>query len=678
DKQGKFVDGLKKEDFQLKVDGKPLPINFFERVTAGSADEDAQLAAARGGGAQPAATKDATAKPLDRGRTLIFFVDDIHLAPFSLKRARDILTGFVNNEIGQNDQALIASTSGSVGFLQQLTDNKAVLTRAIARLNNRGVSVTDSGSPRMSETQALAIEHNDRETIEYFVEQMLTEAYRLPREMAENTVRQRARQVSAQSAAISTGSLASLEYLVRSVVPLSGRKLVFYMSDGYVLDPQNSYMMEKLRRVTDAAARSGVVIYTMDARGLSTGMIDASSDVRASPNERGDRLMLSGGNDINASQDVLRTLAADTGGRAILNTNAPQIGFKKALQETSLYYLLAWRPSDTEQRVGKFRRIEVSLAGRSDLTVRVRRGFFDPERAGGSSNSNTVQASAQGSAANSADAQLSKAITALYPQTSLPISLVANYLDAPNAGPSILVSLQVQSNDLKYELKDNNQGATVDLAGIVFNDQGKPATSFRDRLEVKITKPGQAMPENRPIFYSYQLKITPGLYQVRVALRDTASGRAGSATQWVEIPDLTKRQLSLSSLLIGERTINEAPEKTAKDAAGVPQISISIDRRFAHTSRLRFVTYIYNAARSAAGTSADVAVQVQVFRDDQPVITAALHKIDTEGVPDPARLPYAAEVPLQGLPAGRYVLQVTVIDRTTKTSASQRTSFEIV
>lgn len=680
DKQGKFVDGLKKEDFQLKVDGKPLPVSFFERVTAGTADEDAQLAAARGGGGgQIASTKDAGAKPLDRGRTLIFFIDDIHLSPTSLKRARDVLTNFVNNEIGQNDQALIASTSGTVGFLQQLTDNKTVLKRAIERLSNRALTVTDIGSPRMSETQALAVERNDTDTVDYFVEQILAEDRRLSTQMAETMVRQRARQITQQSASISTSTLSSLEYMVRSAIPLTGRKIVFFMSDGFVLDLRNSFVMDKMRRITDAAARSGVVIYTMDARGLSTGSLDASSDIKFSPNARGDRIFLNTTNEISASQDVLRTLAGETGGRAILNTNAPGIGFKKALEETSLYYLLAWHPGDTEQRAGKFRRIEVSLAGRPDLTVRVRRGFLDPERAGNSSNSsnpNNAQANPAGGAANSTDALLRKAITSLYPQASLPTYLAASYLDTAG-GPSLIVSLQVQSNDLKYETKDKSKGAIVDLAGIIFNDQGKPATSFRDRLEVKVTTQDQAMPESRPVFYSYQLRLAPGLYQVRAALRDVASGRMGSAMQWVEIPDLTKRQLSLSSLLLGEHTANQGTEQTAKDG-GVPQISISVDRRFARTSRLRFVTYIYNAVRAATGTSADVAVQVQVFRDDQPVLTTALRKIETEGLTDLARLPYAAEVPLETLPAGRYVLQVTVIDRTTKTSASQRTSFEIV
>src|SRR5205085_7687351 len=77
DRQGRFVDDLKPEQFELRVDGKPVPISFFERVTAGSGNEEAQLAAARGG-ANLSAVKDAGVKPLDRGRTFFFFVDDLH------------------------------------------------------------------------------------------------------------------------------------------------------------------------------------------------------------------------------------------------------------------------------------------------------------------------------------------------------------------------------------------------------------------------------------------------------------------------------------------------------------------------------------------------------------------------------------------------------------------------
>ncbi|HEX7721444.1 MAG TPA: hypothetical protein VF397_04755, partial [Pyrinomonadaceae bacterium] len=71
------------------------------------------------------------------------------------------------------------------------------------------------------------------------------------------------------------------------------------------------------------------------------------------------------------------------------------------------------------------------------------------------------------------------------------------------------------------------------------------------------------------------------------------------------------------------------------------------------------------------------AVQVQVFRDNEPVITTPLHKIQSEGAPDIQRVPYAADVSLSGLQPGAYVLQVTVIDRLAKASATQKLSFQI-
>jgi len=111
DKQGSFVDGLKRDQFTLKVEGKSRDITFFDRVAAGSRNEEAQLAAARG------APSKGTAVPLDRGRIVMFFLDDLHLSLSSVNRTRDLLKRFIDREMGQNDLAEIASTSGQLGFL---------------------------------------------------------------------------------------------------------------------------------------------------------------------------------------------------------------------------------------------------------------------------------------------------------------------------------------------------------------------------------------------------------------------------------------------------------------------------------------------------------------------------------------------------------------------------------
>jgi hypothetical protein len=164
-----------------------------------------------------------------------------------------------------------------------------------------------------------------------------------------------------------------------------------------------------------------------------------------------------------------------------------------------------------------------------------------------------------------------------------------------------------------------------------------------------------------------------------VAARDAKSGRIGTAMQWVEIPDLKTKRLTLSSLMVGEMTADSLAAQAAESKSGaISQAQLNVARRFARTSRLRFVTFIYNATRGASGTTPpDVAIQVQVLRDNQPVLTTALRKVSTEGLTDLARLPYAAEIPLANMSAGRYVLQVLAIDRAAKTSATQRLRFDI-
>lgn len=175
DKQGRFVSGLNREDFELRIGGKPQPIDFFEHVTAGSTDEEAQLSAARGGSSSAKQPKPSTPAPLDRSRTIFFYVDDLHLSARSLKPTRDALLHFIDNDMGHNDRVAVTSASGQIGFLQQLSDNKDVLHAAVDRLKARSYYVRDQRRPPMSEYQALQIDRHDRELTNYFVEELMKE-----------------------------------------------------------------------------------------------------------------------------------------------------------------------------------------------------------------------------------------------------------------------------------------------------------------------------------------------------------------------------------------------------------------------------------------------------------------------------------------------------------------------
>ncbi|HEY0405510.1 MAG TPA: VWA domain-containing protein [Pyrinomonadaceae bacterium] len=674
DKSGRFVDNLQREQFELRVDGKAQPISFFDRVTAGSASEDAQLAAARGG-PRPVQDEQKTQASVglpDRGRVVVFFIDDLHLASDSLKRTQKAVLHFINDEMGQNDRVAIATTGGQLGFLQQLTDNKAVLRAAVERLKLQPQLLSDMQQPPMTEYLAQAIiALGNMEVLGYYMEPLIKEG--VPQTAAEQIVKSRANQILKQAQSFTRNTFFSLDSLARNISVIPGRKLVFFVSDGFLLTANEMDIHERLWAITNTAARNNVVIYTMDARGLSVpSMFDASTGGAFDPTGRITRAMHG---ETSAQQEALRTLADSTGGRALLNTNALDAAITKTLQETSTYYVIAWRPDTDEQKTGKLRRIELKIAGRPDLNVQVKRGFLNPDKEQ-RAKAAAAEAARKGKLKTPVD-ELRAAIGAFYPNNTLPTALSLDYLDEPKLGVLLTISMQIPAEALAFDAVEGKYKGAVDVGGNVYNVEGKVGVSFQEHLDISSAAMEPVRSNERDVFYRYNVRLDPGLYQVRVAARDARNGHIGVATQWIEVPDLKANRLALSSLFIGELTAADmARNVNASDATMEARLNVA--RRFQKTSRLRFLTFIYNAKRGeTAAAPPDVAIQVQVLRDDQPVLTTALRKVATAQADDLARLPYAAEIPLDNMLAGHYLLQVTAIDRVAKTSASQRINFEI-
>jgi VWFA-related protein len=691
DKQGNFVDGLKRDQFVFKVDGKPREISFFDRLMAGSRSEEAQLAAARG-----AATPGGPAPvPLDRGRTVLFFIDDLHLSPSSATYTRRMLKRFIEADMKQNDRAAIASTSGLLGFLQQLTDNKSVLTAAAERVRSLEMALQTAEYPPMTEYQATLIEQHDTDLLDFFIDKLIENEGPMPREQAAQIIKNRASQLIEEGASVVTRSFETLKGFVKLAAAVRGRKIVFFVSDGFLVDKRRSENMTRLQAITCAAARSGVVIYSLDARGLGSGLPNASRSQMADLTGVLSRANMS---EVQATQDAMNALASDTGGRAFFNTNSMPNAVATALKESSTYYLLAWRPDNEEERNPKYRRIEVSVVGRPDLLVRFRRGIGEPPEETAKSKPKENEAPP---VRKTPMDEINAVLTAQYPTTAMPVAISLNFLDTAQYGGTLTTTIKVDTRSLGLEKQ--TEGAAVgalDVAGLVLNDQGKSISSFNKRFTIKgaATNTSNKPPES--IFYNHFALVKPGLYQVRVAAIDVKTGTRGSAYEWIEVPNVANKDLALSSLIIGEKKPEESAQTLDATANESPQpeplkrVIVNVDHRFASSSALRFLTFIYNASVGAANAnpdkdgktipasanntaSPDLAVQVQVFRDDEPVITNPLHKIQTEGLPDMQRVPYAADVLLGGLAPGAYVLQVTVIDKLAKASATRKLNFQI-
>jgi len=381
DKQGHFIPDLKKEQLELRIDGKLQPVEFFEMISAGSPHDEEVWAKIDNRPSLPSETP--ATKSANPGRTILFFVDDWHLSADSVMRCRTAMSNLINTSVAPIDKAAIFAASGQLGLAQQLTGDKALLIASLDKFNFKSSGAEDLSWPPMTEAQAAALDHNDKSVLTYFVSAILGKPVDLDKIIpgeggdvgnAVETTRRRASFLVQQSAGLGERSLSALRGFLRSVETLPGRKIVFYLSDGFVLQTKSTDVVSRINEVTTAAARAGIVVYTLDARGLVVGLPDAK--VKRAPDMTGS-LAGSGVNEVSAPMDALNAIAYDTGGRFLKNTNALDTALITTLAEISRYYLLGWYIDPERLKPGKASTIKASVKGRSDLTVRVRQGSLD-------------------------------------------------------------------------------------------------------------------------------------------------------------------------------------------------------------------------------------------------------------------------------------------------------------
>src|SRR6185369_11943208 len=154
--------------------------------------------------------------------------------------------------------------------------------------------------------------------------------------------------------------------------------LTFFVSDGFLMDagPTAAGLRDKLDRIIDAATRAGVVVYTIDARGLGTSQVVDAANSKPMTGTADPAVTTAQSGEVAATQDAMNALAGDTGGRALRNTNFFDRWVNKALDETSNYYLVAWRPDSETEKTPKLRNVRISIINRPDLSVRAPRGYL--------------------------------------------------------------------------------------------------------------------------------------------------------------------------------------------------------------------------------------------------------------------------------------------------------------
>lgn len=666
EKRGRSRGDLTRDDFVVLEDGKPQPIvQFHAFARPGSAEAPAPAPS-------PAAEREEETEDLLPARYVILAIDDVHMQFESLVRTRKALTRFLDEDLRPEDQVALVTTSGASALSQEFTSDRAVLQQTLSRLSAQGRRAEWSGVPHVSEYQAELIEAGDPLALEAAIEETIQSGLFQDRGTAEEESRRKARAVLVEAIHNSRLTLETLESLCRGLAGLSGRKTLVFVSDGFLTGlSARSGGGYDLRRIADAGTRAGVVVYALDTRSVmaSAPSVSAASPLKVGPTTAGLVEAMRRRSE-EATRDAMNAIAADTGGFLVDGSNDLRAGLRAVLKDTDTYYVLAYEPTNT-RRDGGFRRIDVRLPTRRDLRVRTRAGYFAPdERRALAPGSDSRE---QARRAEQRRAEMTTALGSLAPLTGIPVQLSADYLSLDGGPGQVLVAGSVDVGELPFLRLGERRQATVEAVAVVRDETGAVAVTLEtQRSAIDLGEADYEGLRRTGLPYQQAVSLGPGRYQVRLAVREDATGMLGSAWRRVEVPDLAAGGLALSGLFL----LKDGEPKSLPPAPGAPPElhSVQARPRYARGENLYVQLFAYNPKRDATGAT-DLVAQAEVLRGGARLAQAAPETMAAPAGGGPVH--HLSRIRIPGFDPGDYELRVTVTDRLANALASRAVAFTV-
>lgn len=678
DKKGNVVTDLKPEDFEIYENGKKQNITNFSFIFQNGKNEPTENvrrpAPVKGKGALP--IPPLKLKPEQVRRTYALVVDDLGIAFENMPKVKESLKKFVNEQMQDGDLVAIIRTGSGIGALQSFTSDKRQLLAAIekVRWNSQGRSgINTIEAIKQGEKKPQMFGVNSDGTVK---EVSGTEEDKIFQEQV-NTFR---------SENFSVGTLGALNHIVRGMRDLPGRKSLLLFSDGFRMTenrggrPIQNRIMDSMRALADLANRSSVVIYTLDPRGLQfpgaliaednlwdyvnlVGSFGVGGDEVSDKREKRD-------NEFKEGQESLRFLAYETGGIPFVNQNNLNVGIQQAVKDQQGYYLLGYEPDEEtfDPKKNKFNKLEIKL-NRPDLKVRYRSGFFgltddkirmvlekdDPQR------------------------KLIDALTSPFGATEINLSLYTVFSNDAKNGDAVSALVHINTENLKFaESAGEKRKANFDIVAMTFGDNGLAVDRLSKNYTIEVPeKVYQNMLKNGFVYKLFVPIKKSGAYQFRVALRDSASGMVGSASQFIEVPNIKKR-LALSNIILDDFTPEEWQKIKLGGSRDESERSVLLDttlRQFRRGTILRYEYVVYNPKQSR-----QLQTQLRLIRDGKVVYEEPLALLKTDGQEDILRIQTAGAMTLgKNLESGDYVLQIIASDgENEKRFATQFVEFEII
>ncbi len=660
DKRGKIITDLRRDEIEIYENGKKQDISNFNFVS--NVREAVEMVK----GNQPVGPilPPTAVKPEQVRRTIALVVDDLTLSFESTYYVRRALKKFVDEQMQDGDLVAIIRTGAGIGALQQFTTDRRQLYAAIEKVkwNSIGAGGVGAFAPLEAKIDTGAPEAEP--------EPGERTAEGIEREF--NDFRQ---------SVFATGTLGAVNYVVRGMADLPGRKSVMLLSDGFKLftkdasgSIESGRVLQSLRRLVDQANRASVVVYTMDARGLQVTGITAADNTSGRTSEEIQQAASDRSTELSDTQDGLRYLARETGGFAIVNNNDLSGGIRRILDDQS-YYLVGYEPDieTFDPKTRRFNKLAVKVS-RPGARLRYRSGFF------GITDENMSRPKETG------NQRLVTALTSPFAVNDISLRLNTLFGSDQRQGAFVRSLLHIAAKDLTFtDDPDGSKKAVFDVLAVGFGDNGAAVDQISKTYTMNLKKDVYDRFMKSGFVYDFTFPIKkPGAYQLRVALRDHATEKVGSANQFVEVPNLKKNRLTLSGVGLENVSFENWNKRNAGAAANDVESNPLNDtslRQFKRGTVLNYGFTIYNA-KAATGTPPSLTSQVRMFLNGKPIFEGQTQPISTAGQTDPKAIAYAASLSLgTSMISGEYVLQIVITDNLAKgkrKTTNQFVQFEIV
>jgi VWFA-related protein len=641
DKKGNLLRGLKKEDFTVTEEGKRQDISTFdfESVDQLPTAVPGETTVTGAAGAPAGLLRNANETTLDARdrRLMLLFFDFSGMDPEQIERGVDSAQKFVKEKMMPADMIALVSLATNMRVdLDFTADKSKVLSILSAYTSSQGQGF-DAGAEGSAEGTAE------------------TGGSYTPDDTDYNTF-------------TADRKLLALQAIMQALGKINQKKSIIYFSNGITqsgVDNQSA-----LRATTAAAIRANVSIYPLDVRGLQAfppGGEAQNASLHGQSAYNGSAIF----NDLNGnanSQETLSTLAEDTGGKAFFDSNDFSGVFSQVQKDTSAYYVLGFTSSNP-LKDGHFRHLKVQL-NRQDVKLEYRSGYYAGRDFQHLNNSDREQ-------------QLDDELEAQLPQTDVAVYAGAHYFRQDESHYYLGVSLVIPGSQIPFVPAKDKDSATIDIIGEVLANGKLPVGHQRDTVKLAVDSAQQVRRKN--VQYNTGFLLAPGSYHLKFVVRENRTGRMGSFETDVQIPDLRKVALRMSSVVLASQRV----PATAKQKGLHPLIQNQselvpkITHVFTQDQHLYLQYEVYDAAHAKKGeqpanasangsanppqpkTPKDavrVLTNIEFLQGNAKVYESKQVVANEVTAPDRKAVIFQIDLPLQSLKPGFYTCQVNVVD----------------